>query len=345
MSARRSGARADGAERMILAALLLTLAAVGGMLLGKYPVAPGDVFRVLWAHLTGGEPSVPPVVDTVVWSVRLPRVGTALLVGTALAAAGASFQAVFRNPLVSPNILGVSTGAGLGAVLAILFGLPVFFIQGAAFLGGLLTVSLVYFIARAVGRTQSSVHVLVLTGVVTGALMGAGVSLVKYLADPYDDLPAITFWLLGSLSSVSLDDLSAIAPAVVVGFVPLVLLRWRVNVLSLGDEEARALGVEVSRTRPALVAGATLMTAAAVSVSGTIGWVGLVVPHLARMLVGPDFRRLLPASALLGAAYLLVVDTLARMLTSAELPLGVLTAVLGAPFFLWLLATAKRGWR
>jgi len=334
-----------GAVRIVLASVGLVVLAFGALLLGEFPIPPDEVFRALWSGISGDEFGVPPAVRSAVWLIRVPRIGTSLLVGAALASAGATFQGVFRNPLVSPNILGVSTGAGLGAAVAILLGLPVVLIQGFAFATGIVTVALVYFLARAVGRAHSSVHVLVLAGVVTGSLMGAGISLVKFLADPHDELPAITFWLLGSLSSTTREDLVAVAPAFLIGLVPLVLLRWRINVLSLGDEEARALGVDVSRTRPILIAGATLMTASAVSVSGTVGWVGLVVPHLARMTVGPDFRRLLPASAIMGAGYLLVVDTAARTLMDVEFPLGVLTAVLGAPFFLWLLATSKKGWR
>jgi iron complex transport system permease protein len=316
-----------------LVVLSLTAAAVG---------AYGIPVATLWRGLLGG--ALPDPVATVLFQVRLPRIGAAMLTGAALAAAGATYQGLFRNPLVSPDVLGVSTGAGLGAVLGIYLGLPVLPIQLLGFATGLATVALVWAISTAV-RGQDAVLVLVLTGVVVGALAGAGISLLKILADPYDQLPAMTFWLLGSLAAITPQDAAAAAPLVLLGLVPLALLRWRVNLMALGDEEAMALGVDAPRLRRLLVVAATLMTAAVVAVAGVVGWVGLVVPHLARLLVGPDFRVLLPASILLGAAYLLAVDTLARTLATVEVPLGILTALLGAPFFLWLLATGRRAWR
>jgi iron complex transport system permease protein len=279
--------------------------------------------------------------DTVLLLIRGPRVLAAMMVGGALAAAGAAYQSLFRNPLVSPDILGVSSGAALGAVLGIYLGLPILAIQGVAFVGGLAAVALVYAIALAIpGRDP--ILVLVLGGIVVGALLGSGVALLKFLADPYNQLPAITFWLLGSLAAAHPSDLVGLIPAVLVALVPLLLLRWRIDVMTLGDEEARALGVEPRVLRAAVIAGATLMTAAAVSLSGIVGWVGLVVPHLARLVVGPSFARLLPMAALVGAGYLLAVDTVARTLGTVELPLGVLTAALGTPLFLWLLAFGRR---
>ena len=275
--------------------------------------------------------------------VRGPRVLAALEVGAVLAAAGAAYQGLFRNPLVSPDILGVSSGAALGAVLGIWLSLGVVAIQALAFALGLLAVVVVYAIGAAL-RRHDPILVLVLAGVVIGTLLGSCVSLVKYLADPYNQLPAITFWLLGSLASTTAGDVRSVVPAVLLGLLPLYLLRWRMNVMTLGEEEARALGVDTRRVRAVVVGGATLMTAAVVSISGVVGWIGLLIPHVARLLVGPDFGRLLPASVLLGAGYLLAVDTLARTLARIEIPLGVLTALLGAPFFVWVLARARRGW-
>jgi iron complex transport system permease protein len=216
-------------------------------------------------------------------------------------------------------------------------------IQGLAFAGGLATVAVVYGIAGAV-RGRDPTLVLVLGGVVVGALAGAGISLLKILADPYDQLPAITFWLLGSLASTRGGEIVSALPAVLTGLVPLVLLRWRINVLSLGDEEAKSLGVEAGRVRAVVIAAATLITASVVAISGVIGWVGLVVPHVARMMVGPNFERLLPAAMLMGAAYLVLVDALARSIARIEVPIGILTAVVGAPFFLWLLWRGRHGW-
>ena len=323
---------------LLLLAGVLLVAVLASASVGAYPIP----LRTLWGGLLGG--ALPERDATVLYQVRLPRIAAAMLTGAALAAAGATYQGLFRNPLVSPDVLGVSTGAGLGAVLGIFLGLPVLAIQLMGFVAGLATVALVWAIAAAV-RGQDAVLVLVLTGVVVGALAGAGISLLKVLADPYDQLPAMTFWLLGSLAAITLQDSLAAAPLVAAALVPLVLLRWRINLMALGDEEALALGVDAPRLRRLLVVAATLMTSAVVAVAGVVGWVGLVVPHLARLMVGPDFRLLLPASALLGAAYLLAVDTLARTLTAVEIPLGILTALLGAPFFLWLLATGRRAWR
>jgi iron complex transport system permease protein len=217
-------------------------------------------------------------------------------------------------------------------------------IQLTSFAGGILAVLAVYAVGLAI-RHRDPVLTLVLAGVAISAIASAGISLIKILADPYDQLPTITYWLLGSLSSITRGDAFGILPAMVLGLVPLFVLRWQVNLLSLGDEEAKALGVDTRRLRPVLIAAATLVTAASVSIAGVIGWVGLVIPHIARLLVGPDFRRLLPASMLLGATFLLVVDIAARTLAMIEIPLGILTAVIGAPFFLWLLASGRRGWQ
>ena len=273
--------------------------------------------------------------------IRGPRVVAALVIGAALAAAGAAYQNMFRNPLVSPDILGVSAGAAVGAVLGIFLSLNVILIQSLAFAFGLAAVGLVYVTANAV-RGHDPLLVLVLAGVVVGSLLGACVALMKYLADPYNQLPAITFWLLGSIASASPADVWSALPLMLLGLAPMWLLRWRINLLSLDDEEARALGVETGRIRFAVIAAATLMTSAAVAISGVIGWIGLVIPHFARMLVGPDFARLLPTSILLGAGFLLGVDTLARTVARIEIPLGVLTAFVGTPLFLWQLATARR---
>jgi iron complex transport system permease protein len=331
--------------RLVVPALLVLLAAalLLALAVGPFPLRIADIVSAV-ARFFGAADGAPGPGEIVFMRVRLPRVAAAALVGAALAGAGTAYQTLFRNPLVSPDILGVSSGAGLGAVLGILLSLPVAGIQALAFLLGLATVALVYLIAAALHGHDRTL-VLVLSGVVVGALAGACISLVKILADPYDQLPAITFWLLGSLAGVKLSDLAIVAPLVIVGLVPLILLRWRIGVLSLGDDEARALGVDVSRLRILVIGAATLMTASVVAISGVIGWIGLMIPHIARMLVGPNFDRLLPAAMLMGAAFMLLVDALARSLARIETPLGILTAVLGAPFFLWLLARGRKTWR
>ncbi len=328
---------------LALMAALVVVLTFGAALIGPFAITPAEVFDALLRRLSGGVEPAAAQIDTVLFAVRLPRIAAALLVGAALAAAGAVYQGLFRNPLVSPDILGVSAGAGLGAVLGIFLSMPVVAIQALAFAGGLGTVALVYLVATAV-RGHEPTLVLVLSGVVLGALAGACISLLKILADPYDQLPAITFWLLGSLASVRTGDVWAAMPAVLMGLVPLVLLRWRMNLMALGDEEAAALGVDPRLLRVLFVAAATLMTASVVAISGIIGWVGLVIPHIARLLVGPNFDRLLPTAMLLGAGYMLLVDTLARTLAETETPLGVLTAFIGAPVFVWLLATGRRSW-
>jgi iron complex transport system permease protein len=336
---------------MIRSALPGTLIAVAvlvagfavAFLVGRFPVTLGDIASVLWAKITGAPSGVPAAVEAVILQVRGPRVLAAFLVGAALAAAGTAFQGLFRNPLVSPDILGASSGAALGAVIGIYFSLSVFAIQGAAFVGGLIAVAAVYMIGSAI-RSRDPVLVLVLAGVVIGSLLGAGIGLVKYLADPYNQLPAMTFWLLGSLAATAASDLVPLFGPVALGTLVLLLLRFRMNVMSLPEEEARALGVPVAPLRIAIVAAATLVTSASVATAGIIGWVGLVVPHLARSLVGPDFSRLLPVAAILGGGFLLFIDTLARTAATVEIPLGILTAVVGTPFFIWLLASMSRTW-
>jgi iron complex transport system permease protein len=311
--------------------------------LGRFPIGITDLIDVLASKLTGRAPSVPSAVENVILQVRGPRVIAAVLVGAALAVAGTAFQGLFRNPLVSPDILGASSGAALGAVLGIYFSLGVLGIESIAFVGGLAAVAAVYLIGTFV-PARDPILLLVLAGVVIGALLGAGVGLVKYLADPYNQLPAMTFWLLGSLASTNANDLLPLLTPVALGTAVLVALRWRMNVMSLPEEEARALGVPTGPLRIAIVAAATLVTSASVAAAGIIGWVGLIVPHLARALVGPDFARLLPASAMLGGGYLLFIDTIARTAASIEIPLGILTAFIGTPFFIWLMTSVQRTW-
>lgn len=323
-------------------ALALALLAAGAFAIGAYPV--GGEGLAAWARWRLGLGAAPPaVVVAVIENIRGPRILAAAGVGAALATAGAAYQSLFRNPLVSPDILGVSSGAALGAVIGIFLSLPVAGVEAASFAGGLLAVATVYGVARVV-RGHEPLLVLVLAGIVIGTLFSAGISILKVLADPYNQLPAITFWLLGSLAGVEAKELALLGPALAIGLVPLLLLRWRIDIMTLGEEEARALGVDARRVRLMVIGAATLLTATAVSIAGIIGWVGLVVPHLARLVVGPAFARVAPAAALGGGAFLLLVDTVARGASDVEIPLGVLTALVGTPVFLWLLATARRGW-
>jgi iron complex transport system permease protein len=331
------------AAGLIVALAVLVVGLTLALTLGRYPVTFSDIFEVLASRLSGRASGVSPAVQDIVLLVRGPRVVAAMLIGAALSVSGTAFQGLFRNPLVSPDILGASSGAALGAVVGIYFSLGVVAIEALAFVGGIAAVAAVYTIGSAV-RARDPILVLVLTGVVIGALLGSGVGLMKYLADPYNQLPAMTFWLLGSLAATNASDLVSLIGPVAIGTFILMALRFRMNVMSLPDEEARALGVPTGLLRTLIIAAATLVTSASVATAGVIGWVGLVVPHLARSLVGPDFARLMPTAAILGGGFLLLIDTLARTAAPVEIPLGILTALLGTPFFIWLLASVHRSW-
>ncbi len=327
---------------LLVATLVLSLS------LARYTISPMRVLTVLWESLRsvlvpGSTATIEGTARTVVLAVRLPRVLTAMLVGAALATSGATLQGLFRNPLVSPGILGVSSGAGLGASLAILLvGFQAWVVQFSAFLFGMGAVVLVMLISGSSRKT--SMLMMVLAGVIVGALAEASISLVKFVADPEDTLPAIVYWLMGSLAGVTADSLRRVAPPIVAGVGLLIAMRWRINLLSLGDSDAQSLGVNVGASRWIAISAATITTAAAVSVAGVVGWVGLVVPHMSRMIVGADHRRLLPFSAAFGAVYLALIDNLARNLTTGEIPLGILNALVGAPFFAVLLRRTGGGW-
>lgn len=308
------------------------------LMTGAFPLTPSQIWTLI-ASPTSLHHS--PQLAVVFWQIRLPRILAALLIGAGLSGAGAVYQGMFRNPLVSPDILGVSAGAGVGACLAILLELPMIAVQAMAFSGGLLIVTLVNLTAR-FARTHDAVLALVLTGIAWGTLSGAAISLIKTLADPYTQLPSITFWLLGGLSSVMPADLAGAGVGIVVGLLPLLLLRWRLNLLSLPDDEAQMLGINVRRLRAFAILCATLVTASAVSMAGIIGWIGLVVPHVSRLLVGSSYQRLLPATLFFGGLFLLCTDTLARAFSQAELPLGIITAFIGAPFFILLLIRGQK---
>lgn len=325
---------------LVVALLLLMLVSFS---LGRYPLGPVPLVRGLIADIVPGAGGhLSPVNQTVFEQIRLPRILAAVLVGAALAGSGAAYQSMFRNPLVSPDILGVSAGAGFGASLALLMGWPTAVVQGLAFGSGLVGAILALAIAQFIGR--GSTVVLVLAGVVVGALAQALISLTQYLANPETTLPTITFWLLGSLDKATNSSLEVPAILVAACLAALFAMRWPITVLAAGEEEARALGVDRRLVWGVVVTAATLMTATVVSLGGIIGWVGLLVPHLARAFVGPSFHRLLPASALIGAIFLLAVDDFGRSATSVELPLGILTALIGAPFFVALLAKARQQW-
>ena len=320
----------------VLGAVFLAVP-LGSLLVGRYALSPGQLVHMLWTRISGGAADWPISDDKVVFAVRLPRVAAAALVGAALAVSGAAYQGMFRNPMVSPDILGASTGAGFGAAVAILLGAGYFGISAAAFCCGLLAVAAAWLVSR-LSKADQAVA-LILAGMMISSLFSAGTSFVKLVADTQQQLPAITYWLMGSLSSIKDKDVVFLAIPVALGMIPLFFLRWRMNLLTVGEEEAQSMGVNTRRLRGAVIVCATLLTSASVAVSGMIGWVGLVIPHFCRMLFGYDYRRLIPAGALFGAAFLLAVDDIARLVTTGELPLGILTAFVGAPLFLYLIAT------
>lgn len=302
---------------------------------GRYGVPLGQVVRILLSGVLPLEQTWTDNMAIAVLNVRLPRILLACLVGCGLSAAGTGYQTVFQNPMAAPDILGASSGACFGAALAILTGQSAVMITVFAFLASLLSVALVYLVGN---HTRGNRVVnLLLAGIMVGSLFSACTSYIKLVADPTNQLPQITYWLMGSLSGTRKGTVRFAAVCMAVGLVPLLLLRWRMNLLTLSPDEARAMGVHTDRLRLAVILSSTVLTAAAVSVSGMIGWVGLVIPHLSRRIVGNDCRRLMPMSCLFGAAFLLLVDNMARCLTATEIPIGILTAFVGAPFFIYLM--------
>lgn len=350
---------AAGRERLRFTLLLagFVLVFLVSFAVGRYSVAPGKTCCILLDALlrrAGELANRLPFADTewglapfwtsaeaaVVLNVRLPRILAAALIGAALSVAGVSYQGMFRNPMVSPDLLGASTGAGFGAALALLLSMNYFAVTLSAFLFGLAAVMLAYLISR---RSRMDITLsMVLAGMMISSLFTSGTSLIKLLADTESQLPAITYWLMGSLTSVRGRDVRFAALPVLLGILPLLLLRWRINLLTLSEAEARSMGVDTRRLRLLVIFCATLMTAASVSISGMIGWVGLIIPHFCRMFFGYDYRRLLPASALLGGAFLMLVDDLARTMATSEIPLGILTSFVGAPVFLYLILSGGK---
>jgi len=315
--------------------VLLLVTIIVSFWLGRYPITTKEVLGISLSKIYPIEQFWTDRVETVLVNIRLPRVVLACLVGCSLSAAGAAYQGVFQNPMAAPDILGASAGAAFGAALAILNYGSSFTITVSAFFFSLVTVFIVYAISRKV--KGKSILGLILAGIVIGSLFSAATSFIKLVADPSDQLPAITYWLMGSLAGSKIGDIKFAFLPMAVGLVPLLLLRWRMNVLTMGDDEAKTMGINANQIRLAVIICSTLTTAASVAVSGMIGWVGLVIPHLARRLVGNNYNHLMFASVLIGAIFLLWVDNIARNLLTTEIPLGILTAFIGAPFFIYLI--------
>jgi iron complex transport system permease protein len=327
---------------LFLLALLLLMVAIGALMLGQLRIPPATILEIFASRILPIEQTWEPTLESVLFDVRLPRLLAGILVGAGLSISGASFQGLFRNPLVSPHILGVSAGAGMGAALAILFFSNILAVQILSFVFGLAAVLMTVGLARVYRTTP--VLMLVLSGIIVGALFSACTSLLKYIADPLNNMPSIVFWLLGSLNNASNKDLAVVGPVILAGITVLLLIRWRINLLAMGEEDARALGVDTGRLRATIIICATMISAAAVSISGIIGWIGLVIPHIGRLMVGPDNKYLLPVAVLVGASYLVTVDTIARTAMESEIPIGILTALVGAPIFAYLLKKSRPGW-
>ncbi len=334
----RSNAQADMII-LVMAAVMVAIAVVS-LMLGRYPIDPLQAIAMLTDQIVPVDHTWTEQQETLFFNVRLPRILMALMVGCCLSVAGTAYQGTFQNPLVSPDILGASQGAAFGAAVAILAGFTGAMVSVSAFCFALFTVFLVLLISsRAKGNHMM---VVVLAGVMVSSLFQAGVSYAKLVADPTDELADITYWLMGSLTGAKMSQVGVVFPILLVGCLVLFALRWRINILTMGDDEASTMGVNARLIRILVIIAATFITAACVSVTGMIGWVGLVIPHLCRMMVGADYRKLIPASMFMGAGFLLLVDDIARLATTAEIPIGILTAFVGAPFFLYLITRKKK---
>ena len=312
--------------------------AVASLCMGRYSVDIQTTIAILTSPLTGADPTWTSNDYNVIMNIRLPRVA-AFLVGAALALSGASYQGVFQNPLVSPDILGVSYGACVGAALSILLYLNTWQTQLFAFVGGLITVFITVSIPKFMHRHSNVM--MVLSGVIVGGFMSSILGLMKYVADPDTQLASIVYWQLGSIAKVDFDVLRYTAPVMIVAAIVLVAMRWRLNLISLGEEEARSLGVDLKRERNIIIIASTLLTASAVSIAGTIGWVGLIIPHVTRRIVGSDNKRLIPTVILVAAAFMILVDLFARNISGYEIPLGILTGLVGAPIFGYILVKQR----
>lgn len=323
----------------VLLVIALVLSICMALMMGRYSISFEKLCHAIWVRLTHPEAVQNSVEYRVVFQLRLPRILMAALTGMALSVSGAVLQGIFRNPLVGPSMIGVSSGASFGAVSAILMSLGAISVIAFSFVGGILSLLFTLSIAGKVG--SKNILSIILGGIVTGALFTALVSIVTFMANPRDTLPVIVYWLMGSFNGATNYKVLLLGVICLVCFIIIFKSRYVINLLALGDEEAYALGVNVSRLRILFLVLTTLVTAAAVSVSGTIAWVGLVVPHIARLITGPDYRSLVVTSALIGAIYLVIADTLVRISPFGEIPIGILSALVGAPVLAYLIHTRK----
>ena len=319
---------------------LLICGIILAVCVGKYSVTPLESIQILTRRLFGFSSDAPQMTQNVVMGLRVPRILASVIVGAALSMSGAAYQGVFKNPLVSPEFLGVSSGACIGAALAILFSLTTFYISLFAFAGGIIAVLLTLTIPTLI-RNRSNL-VLVLSGIIVGSALSSIFGFIKYTADPDTQLASITYWTMGSFSYIKLSELLVVLAVIIVPAIILILMSWWIDVLSLGEDEAQSLGANVRLIRGLVIICSTLLTAGSVCIAGTIGWVGLIIPHFGRMLVGPSNRRLIPLCGLLGGLFMLLVDTLTRTIGIEEMPVSILTGIIGAPFYCWLLFRQRR---
>lgn len=324
---------------ILIAAVLLAVVFVLSFTLGKYPVPPDTLLHILLSKLTGASKDWTDDAELVIFRIRMPRIFAGALIGAGLSMAGAAYQGLFRNPMVSPDVLGASAGAGFGAAISLYLGLNFVLVSINAFICGIIAVGVAYLISTKV--KQNPTLGMVLAGIMISSLFSSGTSYIKLIADPNNTLPLITYWLMGSISSIRINELVYASIPILSGMLVLFLLRWKMNLVAVGEDEARSMGINTNIMRIAIVSAATMISAACVSISGMIGWVGLVIPHFSRMAVGHDYRVMLPMSMIMGAGFLMIVDNFARLLATLEIPIGILTSFVGAPFFLYLIL--KRG--
>ncbi len=324
-------------NRLMVLIIAFVVVFFGSFMLGQYAIMPDELIRIICSRFMDIPQTWPDAAENVVFQIRLPRVCAAALIGASLSVAGVSYQGMFQNPMVSPGVLGASSGAGCGAAIAIVLGLSYYSISFMAFVFGLGAVFIAYGISRA--SRINPMLAMILAGMLISSLFGSITSFIKLIADTDSQLPAITYWLMGSLVSIEPRDVEFAIIPILIGMIPLVLLRWRINLLTVGEEEALSMGIDTSRLRFLVIVCATLLTSISVAISGVIGWIGLVIPHFCRMIYGYDYRRLIPTNMLFGATFLMVVDNVARLATTAEIPIGILTSFIGAPVFVYLILT------
>lgn len=324
--------------------IALIIVFIISIIMGRYSINISDLIYLLKLKILNLPLGEYKEIDTIIFKIRLPRILASILIGSSLAVSGTTYQSIFRNPMVSPDVLGAANGAGFGAAAGILLGFGYWGVQISAFAFGILAVFITYMLSTALKKRGDPILMLVLSGIIIGSIFSSLISLTKYIADPDDTLPAITFWLMGSLSSIKFKDVLLLTIPVSIGIIPLIIFRNKLNIMAFGDQEAQSMGIDVNKSRTLFIICSTIITAASVSLCGMVGWVGLIIPHITRSIVGSNHNKLIMSSVFTGAIYLMLVDDLSRTLFSVEIPLGIITSLIGAPFFIYLLFQKRRAW-